>query len=100
MFRRSQLTTSSPKGTQVHPIRLGGRQTSSSEQRGRASAAGREDSPCSDSAGPDRTVIDSANGSPRADLGHRVASQPGRACVAARLAMTVQSGERGRSGLP
>ncbi len=46
------------------------------------------------------SLIDSANGSPRADLGHRVASQPGRACVAARLAMTVQSGERGRSGLP
>ena len=45
------------------------------------------------------TVIDSANGSPRADLGHRVASQTGRACVAARLAMTVQPGERGRSGL-
>ena len=22
MFRRSQLTTSSPKGTQVHPIKL------------------------------------------------------------------------------
>jgi hypothetical protein len=33
-------------------------------------------------------------------LGHRVASQPGLACMAARLAMTVQSGERGRSGLP
>jgi hypothetical protein len=79
---------------------LGGRQTSSSERRGRASAAGREDPPCSDPAGPDRTVIETATGSHRADLSHRVASQPGRACVAARLALTVQSGERGRSGLP
>jgi hypothetical protein len=42
--------------------------------------------------------IGSANGSPRADLGHRVASKPGRACMAARLVMTVQSGERGLSG--
>jgi hypothetical protein len=42
--------------------------------------------------------IGAANGSPRADVGNRVASQPGRACMAARLAMTVQSGERDRSG--
>jgi hypothetical protein len=43
--------------------------------------------------------IGAANGSPRADLGHRVASQPDRACMAAHLAMTVQPGERGRSGI-
>jgi hypothetical protein len=44
--------------------------------------------------------MDLANGSPRADLGHSVASQPGhgRACLPARLAMTVQSGERGQLG--